>query len=73
MLQYSFVAEPNSPVNPEKKMFNRSFASNPLSEENMDFKSSFKSSIMDEDPDPDQDLRNDYAEFERDEEVMLSV
>ena len=73
MLQYSFVAEPNSPVNHKDKMFGRSFASNPLSEENIDFKSSFRSSIMDEDPDPDQDLRNDCAEFERDEEVMLSV
>ena len=73
MLHYSFVAEPNSPVKHNEKMFGRSFASNPLSEENLDFKSSFKSSIMDEDPDPDQDLRNDYAEFERDEEAMLSV
>ena len=28
---------------------------------------------MDEDPDPDQDLRNDYPDFEREEEAMLSA
>ena len=45
-----------------------------MDEENADFKnSSFKSEIMEEDPDPDLDLRDEYADFERDETDMLSV
>ena len=73
LLQYSFVAEPNSGGMPKAGEFNGSFAANPLDEENADFKSSFKSSVMDEDPDPDKDLREEYADFEREESEMPSV
>ena len=76
LLQYSFVAEPNSGGMPKASEFNGSFAANPLDEENADFKSSFKSptsSVMDEDPDPDKDLRDEYADFEREESEMPSV
>ena len=72
MLQYSFIAEPE-PVSPKGNGNYRSFAGNPLEEANADFKSSFRSSIMEEDPDPDQDLREE-ADFEReDESEILSV
>ena len=79
MLQYSFIAEPEPNSNGSPKMvieYGRSFAGNPLDDANADFKSSFRSSIMEEDPDPDEDLREEVAEFEREEEEesdMLSV
>lgn len=74
MLQYSFIAEPE-PISPKENRY-RSFAGNPLEEANADFKSSRRSSIMEEDPDPDQDLREeaDFADFAReDESEILSV
>ena len=76
-LQYSFIAVPNENDPNIRGEGNRSlvsFPANPLDEENADFKSSsFKSEIMEEDPDPDADLRDEYADFERDETDALSV
>ena len=57
-LHYSFMADPLSPqFEKEEKLFVNSFAKNPLDDANVEVKSSFKSAITDDDPDPDEDLR----------------
>ena len=73
MLQYSFIAEPNCNSPGKVNEYKTSFIQNPLDLENENFKSSFRSSILEEDPDPDQDLREEFAEFEREETDLLSV
>ena len=44
-----------------------SFAQNPLDEANQEAKSSFKSAFTDDDPDPDQDLRENIGTNEKGE------
>ena len=62
------MADPLSPhFEKEQKLFVNSFAKNPLDEANFEAKSSFKSAITDDDPDPDEDLRESVGTADKGE------